>query len=100
MTTLISPTFERRGGEGSCAPHQRRNIMLTRRTFVKQAAAGAAAYAAYSLSPAGRVLGANDRVRFALIGAGSRGRQIFKAALECPNVEAVAVADIYTRRLD
>jgi len=74
--------------------------MLTRRTFVKQAAAGAAAYAAYSLSPAGRVLGANDRVRFALIGAGSRGRQIFKAALECPNVEAVAVADIYTRRLD
>jgi len=74
--------------------------MLTRRTFVKQAAAGAAAYAAYSLSPAGRVLGANDRVRFALIGSGSRGKQIFKAALECPNVEAVAVADIYTRRLD
>jgi len=51
--------------------------MLTRRTLVKQVAAGAAAYASYSLSPAGRVLGANDRVRFALIGAGSRGKQIF-----------------------
>ena len=74
--------------------------MLTRRTFVKQVAAGTAAYAAYSLAPASRVLGANDRVRFALIGAGSRGRQIFKAAIDCPNVEAAAVADIYTRRLD
>ena len=74
--------------------------MLTRRTFVRQAAAGAAAYAAYSLAPASRVLGANERVRFALIGAGSRGKQIFKAALGCPNVEAVAVADIYTCRLD
>ena len=74
--------------------------MLTRRTFVKQIAAGTAAYAAYNLSPTGRVLGANDRVRFGLIGAGSRGKQIFKAALGCPNVEAVAIADIYTRRLD
>ena len=74
--------------------------MLTRRRFVKEMVAGTAAYAAYSLSPADRVLGANDRVRFGLIGAGSRGRQIFKAALECANVEAVAVADIYTRRLD
>jgi len=74
--------------------------MLTRRTFVRQAAAGAAAYAAYSLAPASRVLGANDRVRFALIGAGSRGKQIFKAALGCPNVEAVAFADVYTCRLD
>ena len=50
--------------------------MLTRRTFVKQAAAGAAAYAAYSLSPAGRVLGANDRVRFGLIGAGAAARDL------------------------
>ena len=74
--------------------------MITRRRFVKQIAAGAAAYASYSLSPAGRVLGANERVRFGLIGAGNRGKQIFKAALGCANAEAVAVADIYTRRLD
>jgi len=74
--------------------------MLTRRKFVQDLAAGTAAYAAYSLTPASRVLGANDRVRFGLIGAGNRGKQIFKAALECPNVEAVAVADTYTRRLD
>jgi len=74
--------------------------MLTRRRFVKEMVAGTAAYAAYNLAPAHRVLGANDRVRFGLIGAGSRGRQIFKAALGCTNVEAVAVADIYTRRLE
>jgi len=74
--------------------------MLTRRRFVKEMVAGTAAYAAYNLAPAHRVLGANDRVRFGLIGAGNRGKQIFKAALECTNVEAVAVADIYTHRLD
>jgi predicted dehydrogenase len=45
-------------------------------------------------------LGANDRIRFGLIGAGSRGKEIFGVALRCPNVEAVAVADVYTRRLD
>jgi predicted dehydrogenase len=48
----------------------------------------------------GRVRGANDRIRFGLIGGGSRGKEILRAAIKCPNVEAVAVADIYTRRLD
>ena len=32
--------------------------------------------------------------------AGGRGQEIFKAALRCQNVEGVAVADIYTGRLD
>jgi predicted dehydrogenase len=45
-------------------------------------------------------LGANDRIRFGLIGAGSRGKEIFQVALHCPNVQAVAVADVYARRLD
>jgi len=73
--------------------------MPTRREFVKQTMVGTA-YAAYSLLPSSRVLGANDRVRFALWGAGGRGQEIFRAALRCTNVEAVAVADLYTRRLD
>jgi predicted dehydrogenase len=47
-----------------------------------------------------RVLGANDRVRIGLIGAGGRGLEIFRAAMNCPNVEAVAAADVYTRRLE
>ena len=48
----------------------------------------------------GRVRGANERIRFGLIGGGSRGKEILQAAIKCPDVEAAAVADIYTRRLD
>jgi predicted dehydrogenase len=73
--------------------------MITRRSFLRRLGVGAGSMAALSLVPHG-VLGANDRVRIGLIGAGSRGREIFKAALACPNVEAVAVADVYTRRLE
>jgi predicted dehydrogenase len=74
--------------------------MSSRRTFIQQALGGSAALAAYGLSPSSRVLGANNRVRIGLIGGGGRGQEIFKAALKCPNVEGVAVADVYTRRLD
>jgi predicted dehydrogenase len=66
---------------------------------MKQMLGGTATLAASSFSP-GRVLGANDRVRLGLIGAGGRGSEIFRTALRCPNTEAVAVADVYTRRLD
>jgi predicted dehydrogenase len=74
--------------------------MATRRVFIKKALGGSAALAAYGLFPSGRVLGANDRIRIGLIGAGGRGTAIFKTALKCPNVEGVAAADIYTRRLE
>jgi predicted dehydrogenase len=67
---------------------------------MQKALSGSAALAAYGLFPSSRVLGANDRIRIGLIGAGGRGTQIFKAALKCPNVEGVAAADVYTRRLD
>ncbi len=77
--------------------------MSHRRAFLGTVIGGAAAAASSgtagaSSAPAGRVLGANDRVRFGLIGCGARGKEIFQAALRAPNVEAVAVADIYTRR--
>jgi predicted dehydrogenase len=74
--------------------------MSSRRTFMKQSLGGSAALVASGWLPASRVLGANDRVRFGLIGGGDRGQQIFHAALGVANVEAVAVADLYTRRLD
>ena len=48
----------------------------------------------------GRVFGANDRIRFGLIGCGDRGQEDLQAALTCTNVECVALADVYTRRLD
>jgi predicted dehydrogenase len=65
-----------------------------------QLARGAACLAASGIVAPRSVLGANDRIRFGLIGAGGRGKDIFRVALKCPNAEAVAVADIYPRRLD
>src|SRR6201993_1944363 len=67
----------------------------TRRTFIKQAAIGAAALATY---PPSRVLGANDRVRVGMIGVGGRGQELFKQVLELPNAQLVAIADVYSRR--
>jgi predicted dehydrogenase len=67
---------------------------MNRREFGK-IAAGAAVLATY---PSVRALGANDRVRIGLIGAGDRGQQDLKDALKQPNVECVAVADLYSRR--
>jgi predicted dehydrogenase len=74
--------------------------MPTRREFVHNVLAGAASLAVSGAFPARRVLGANDRIRIALIGAGGRGQEILKTALRCPNTEAAAVADVYTRHLE
>src|SRR5947207_14953773 len=72
--------------------------MLNRRRFIHHLSGGAAALAGSSVVLPASVLGANDRVRFGLIGAGGRGMDIFKHALRSPNTQAVAVADVYTRR--
>ena len=71
--------------------------MTTRREFLGQAGAGLAATA---LLPTARALGANDRLRIGLIGAGDRGLEDLRNALQQPNVECVAVADVYSRRRD
>jgi predicted dehydrogenase len=69
----------------------------TRRDFIRKAAVGTAAFLAY---PTARMLGANDRIRLAIIGAGSRGQELLKQTLELRNAQVVAVADVYTRRFD
>jgi predicted dehydrogenase len=74
--------------------------MSSRRTFVGQLVGGAALAAVPGAGSSRSALGAHDRIRIGLIGAGSRGKEILRAALNCPNVEAVGVADVYTRRLD
>jgi predicted dehydrogenase len=73
--------------------HTRNNS--TRRTFLKQAALGTAALAIPS-----SVLGANDRVRVAMIGVGDRGTALLEQVVAVPNVELVAMADVYSRRRD
>ncbi len=50
--------------------------------------------AATALS-ATRVQGANDRIRFGLIGSGGRGREDWTTFLKQPEVDPVAVCDVY-----
>jgi len=69
--------------------------MQSRRIFIGKVATGLAGAIA-----APNVLGASDRIRLGIIGAGDRGTQIMREALACPNTEFVGIADIYTKRLE
>jgi predicted dehydrogenase len=69
----------------------------TRRGFLKQAALGTAAFLAY---PHSSVLGANDRVRVGMIGLGNRGQDLLEEVVKVPNIQLVAMADVYSRRCD
>jgi predicted dehydrogenase len=62
-----------------------------RRRFV---GATAAAGAAAAVAPRG-VLGANERINLALIGGGGRGMQLWERFLAQPDVNPVAVCDVY-----
>ena len=64
---------------------------VTRRRFSRTAIAMTAA----SALSATRVWGANDRVRMGLIGSGGRGREDWGNFLKQPDVEPVAVCDVY-----
>ncbi|WP_263355671.1 Gfo/Idh/MocA family protein [Acidicapsa ligni] len=70
---------------------------MNRRNFLAAAATGAAAV---SLTSPAKVLGANDRVRVGIIGAGSRGQEDMHAVIGVPGVEFVAIADVYSRNRD
>lgn len=68
---------------------------ITRRGFMKGAAvAGAGLAALGGLAPA-RVLGANDRVRLGVVGCGGRGTSDMRTFIGNPEVEVVAVCDVY-----
>lgn len=71
---------------------------IGRREFVGRSAA--LGVGIWTASSAARVLGANERIRLGLIGAGARGQELLSQARKLPGVEAVAVADVYARRLD
>ncbi|MEQ1946292.1 MAG: Gfo/Idh/MocA family oxidoreductase [Bryobacteraceae bacterium] len=47
-----------------------------------------------------RALGANDRIRIGLIGAGDRGLELLHQIRMCPGTEIGAVSDIFNRRLE
>src|SRR5829696_362819 len=58
------------------------------------------AAAAVTALSAGRVMGANDRVRVGFIGLGNRGDQVLSAFLTHKDAEVVAICDIYQPYLD
>ena len=72
---------------------------IGRREFLASTA-GAAFLGAAALDARGRVQGANERVRFALIGAGGRGNQVAEFFLRHGDCECVAIAEVYKRKLD
>jgi predicted dehydrogenase len=69
--------------------------MHSRRNFIGKVATGLAGTLAAS-----NALGANERIRIGIIGPGARGSEILRQAVECPNVECIGAADVYTRRLE
>jgi predicted dehydrogenase len=73
---------------------------LHRRDFHKAALATAAATAAPVVARAGRVLGANDRVRVGCIGVGNRGVQVLEAFVAHKDAQIVALADVYEHYLN
>ena len=68
---------------------------MNRRDFAKTASVATAT----ALS-AGRVMGANERVRLGFIGLGNRGDQVLAAFLEHKDCEVAAVCDIYQPYVD
>jgi predicted dehydrogenase len=72
---------------------------LTRRDFCKAAAAGTALH---SIAPSARAAGANDRIRFGVVGCGGMGTghlsNLVKRGGE-DNIQILAVCDVYQRRL-
>jgi predicted dehydrogenase len=73
---------------------------MKRRQFIKQVAGTTAAITTTTAFAAERVRGANERVNIALIGCGGRGKAVAKLMREVPNVDFVAVCDVYDPRTD
>lgn len=46
-----------------------------------------------------RVVGANERIQAAIVGSGNRGRRLLRAAGRLPDVEVIAVCDLYQGNL-
>jgi predicted dehydrogenase len=76
---------------------------LDRRSFLRAAgvAVAGARLQMFAEAPqeAGQRTAANDHIQFALIGAGIRGQEDTRAAVQVPGAKLVAVADCYDGRL-
>ena len=67
--------------------------LIERRTLFRSAAAfTAASYA--------RILGANEKVNLGLIGCGGRGRGVLRSFIQNESVNATALCDVFSARID
>ena len=79
--------------------------MISRKDFLKQTLAGAAALSlggvtsAMANSSYGKVMGANERIRIGVIGVNSRGRAIANELSKLPECEVAYVCDVDTRAI-
>jgi predicted dehydrogenase len=72
------------------------NNGIERRDFIKQSiGAGLSAAAAGA-----NILGANDRVRIAVIGPGRQGRGVMKTFMRNADAQIVALCDVFQRQMD
>lgn len=74
----------------------------TRRTFLKHSAVITSASASMTALSASRVMGANDRLGYGLIGSGGRGNSHLQAVAKLQqdsNVDIIAVCDTYRPRM-
>jgi predicted dehydrogenase len=82
--------------------------LFSRRSFLRTTAgvAGASIVAGRTLLEpepwvaAANLVGANDRIRFGIVGVGMEGSGLLSTAIQLPGVECVAAADLYDRRHD
>jgi predicted homoserine dehydrogenase-like protein len=76
-------------------------MRINRRSFLKRSAAGLAGAGTLVApsSASARVAGANDRVRIGVIGTGRQGRSDLHAHAELPEVDIVALSDVYAPNL-
>jgi len=75
---------------------------VSRRSFLRSAGASVAAASFGALEPSS-VLGANDRINFAVIGTGGRGTGLLRQLVERSgeeNIRVVAVCDVFRKRLN
>ena len=75
---------------------------VSRRSFIKTMGIVSGATSLGGLMPS-RVLGANDRINFAVIGTGGMGTGHLKSLVnrsEADNIKVVGVCDVYRRRLN
>ena len=75
---------------------------INRRDFIKRAGLSSvgAGLAMSGIGPTGNVLGANDKIRVGVIGTGRQGQGDLRAFARQPDVEIVAVCDVFQPNLD